>query len=52
MVSGIISLVLLVAFVAGWIWIWRPSRRAVFDAAARMPLEDDDAQGKEPEGRP
>ena len=38
---GVLSTVLLVMFVSGWIWIWRPSRRAVFDAAARMPLEDE-----------
>ena len=41
MLSGIVSLVLLVAFLAGWIWAWRPARRAEFDAAARMPLDDD-----------
>ena len=38
---GVLSAVLLVLFVGGWIWIWRPSRRAVFEAAGRMPLEDD-----------
>jgi cytochrome c oxidase cbb3-type subunit 4 len=41
MIAGIVSLTLLVLFVAGWIWAWRPARRAAFDAAARMPLEDD-----------
>ena len=41
MIDGIVSLTLLVLFVAGWIWAWRPARRAAFDAAARMPLEDD-----------
>ena len=43
MLSGIVTLVLLLAFVAGWIWAWRPARRAAFDAAARIPLDDDDA---------
>ena len=41
MIAGIVSLTLLVLFLAGWIWAWRPARRAAFDAAARMPLEDD-----------
>ena len=41
MIAGIVSLSLLVLFLAGWIWAWRPARRAAFDAAARMPLEDD-----------
>ena len=42
MIAGIVSAVLLASFVAGWIWAWRPSRRAAFDAAARLPLDDDD----------
>jgi cytochrome c oxidase cbb3-type subunit 4 len=41
MLSGIITLLLLLLFVAGWAWAWRPARRVEFDAAARMPLEDD-----------
>ena len=41
MIAGIVSLTLLVLFLAGWVWAWRPARRAAFDAAARMPLEDD-----------
>ena len=42
MIAGIVSLVLLASFITGWIWAWRPSRRAAFDAAARLPLDDDD----------
>ena len=41
MIAGIVSLTLLVLFLAGWIWAWRPARRAEFDAAARMPLDED-----------
>ena len=41
MLSGIITLLLLLLFLVGWAWAWRPSRRAEFDAAARMPLDDD-----------
>ena len=47
MIAGIVSLTLLVLFLAGWIWAWRPARRAAFDAAARMPLEDDARDGME-----
>jgi cytochrome c oxidase cbb3-type subunit 4 len=50
MISGIVSLTLMVLFLAAWVWAWRPARRAEFDAAARMPLEDDDRDGAE--GRP
>jgi len=41
MVSGIVTVVLLVLFVAGWIWAWSPRRKKSFDEAARLPLEDD-----------
>ena len=40
MLSGIVTAVLLVLFIGGWIWAWRPARKADFDAAARLPLED------------
>jgi cytochrome c oxidase cbb3-type subunit IV len=40
MISGIVTLLLLLVFIGAWIWAWRPARRAGFDAAARLPLED------------
>ena len=42
MVSGLVTLLLLVLFVAGWIWAWRPARKRDFDDAARLPLSDDE----------
>jgi cytochrome c oxidase cbb3-type subunit 4 len=42
-ISGLITLVLLLAFVGGWIWAWSSKRKSQFDAAARLPLEDDQA---------
>ncbi|BDU15362.1 cbb3-type cytochrome oxidase subunit 3 [Lysobacter auxotrophicus] len=41
MVSGIVTTILLVLFVAGWVWAWSPKRKKEFDAAARMPLDED-----------
>ncbi len=41
MISGIVTGILLAAFVGGWIWVWRPSRTAQLEAAARMPLIED-----------
>ncbi|MGY0505820.1 cbb3-type cytochrome oxidase subunit 3 [Luteimonas sp. e5] len=38
--SGIVTAILLVLFVAGWIWAWSPKRKRSFDAAARLPLDD------------
>ena len=42
MVAGIITAILLALFLAGWIWAWRPARKAEFDAAARLPLNDNE----------
>ncbi len=41
---GVIAGVLLVAFVAIWLWAFSGRRRPAFEAAARMPLEDDTYQ--------
>ncbi len=42
MLSGIVTTVLLVLFIVGWAWAWRPQRKADFDAAAQLPLTDDE----------
>jgi cytochrome c oxidase cbb3-type subunit 4 len=44
MLSGIVSLILLVLFIVGSIWVWSPHCRDQFEAAARMPLEDSDGE--------
>ena len=41
MVSGIITLIMLLLFVAGWFWAWSPRRKADFDAAAKLAVEDE-----------
>ncbi len=40
MLSGIITAVLLVLFIVGWFWAWSPRRKKDFDAAAQLPLDD------------
>ena len=42
--SGAITAILLLAFLAGWIWVWRAERKSEFEAAARLPLEDTDGE--------
>lgn len=42
MVSGIVTVVLLALFLAGWIWAWSPRRKRDFDEAANLPLNDDE----------
>ena len=41
MLSGIITTILLLLFLAGWAWAWSPRRTRDFDEAARLPLEAD-----------
>ena len=38
---GIMAGVLLFGFVALWIWVYGAGRRKRYEAAARLPLEDD-----------
>jgi len=40
-VRGLVTAVLLGLFVWLVVWAWSKARRPAFDAAARMPLEDD-----------
>jgi cytochrome c oxidase cbb3-type subunit 4 len=41
-VIGLWTIVVMVTFIAIVLWAWSSKRKARFDAAARMPLEDDD----------
>jgi cytochrome c oxidase cbb3-type subunit 4 len=43
MVSGIITAALFGLFLIGTIWAYSPRRKREFDAAAALPLYDDDA---------
>ena len=47
MLSGIVTAVLLALFVAGWVWAWSPRRKGDFDAAARLPLDDNDGEERQ-----
>ena len=41
MLAGIVTLLLIITFLSGWAWLWRPSRRKHFEAASRLPLDDE-----------
>ena len=41
-VRGLITLVLMLLFVALIVWAWSKGRKASFDAMAKLPLEEDD----------
>lgn len=49
--SGLVTAVLLVAFLGGVAWVWSARRRHEFEEAARLPLEEDSA-AENAEGRP
>ena len=40
MLSGIMTTLLLLLFVALWAWAWQPRLRRDFDAAARLAVDD------------
>ncbi|MBK6416995.1 CcoQ/FixQ family Cbb3-type cytochrome c oxidase assembly chaperone [Thermomonas sp.] len=40
MLSGIVTAILLVVFIAGWAWAWSPRRKPAFDEAARLALSE------------
>ena len=40
MLSGIITAILLMLFIVGWMWAWSPRRKRDFEAASRLPLDD------------
>lgn len=40
---GVITLILLIAFLGLWVWAWLPRHKRVFDRMARLPLENDAA---------
>ena len=41
LVRGILTAVILFAFIGIWIWAWSKRRKSDFEASAALPLEDD-----------
>jgi cytochrome c oxidase cbb3-type subunit IV len=50
--ASLMTLVMLLVFVGIVAWAWSAKRRAAFEAAARMPLEDDDGFAATPRVQP
>ena len=40
LIRGLLTLATFAAFIALWIWAWSKQRKADFDEAALLPLED------------
>ncbi len=47
---GVVAGILLIAFLALWLWAYSARRRNAFDAAAQLPLEDDAYRATEGKG--
>ena len=41
MLSGIVTIFLMLLFVGIWVWAWRPENKASFDETARLALDDE-----------
>lgn len=41
LLRGILTAVILFAFIGIWIWAWSSRRKSDFDASAALPLEED-----------
>lgn len=46
MFSGIVSLILLVLFILGTVWVFSPKRKIEFDEAARLAIDDISEESK------
>ena len=42
LLRGALTVVLIIAFLGTWAWAWSKKRKPEFDAASRLPLEEDD----------
>lgn len=52
MISGVITAVLMLAFIGITFWAWSGRRRADFEAAARLPLSDEPLEAQRPPSSP
>ena len=40
--AGIVTIVVMLAFIGIWIWAWLPHHKRDFDALAKLPLEEEE----------
>ena len=39
---GVITVLIMLSFLAIWLWAWLPHHKKEFDALARLPMSDED----------
>jgi cytochrome c oxidase cbb3-type subunit 4 len=49
---GLVIVLLMLTFIAVWIWAWLPFHKKTFDALARLPLHDELMQAEREEHQP
>jgi cytochrome c oxidase cbb3-type subunit IV len=53
LVAGIVTAVVMLAFIGIWVWAWLPYHKPEFDVLATLPMEDEvSSQGASALGRP
>ncbi len=43
-IRGVLTIVLIIAFLGLVVWVWSSKRKETFDKLSRMPLEEDEGQ--------
>ena len=50
-IRGVLTIVLMIAFLGLVVWAWSSKRKETFDKLSQMPLEEDDGQAPENKSR-
>ncbi len=50
-IRGVLTIVLIIAFLGLVVWAWSSKRKETFDKLSQMPLEEDDGQAPEDDSR-
>jgi cytochrome c oxidase cbb3-type subunit 4 len=50
-IRGVLTIVLMIAFLGLVVWAWSSKRKETFDKLSQMPLEEDDGQAAENKSR-
>jgi len=50
-IRGVLTIILMIAFLGLVVWAWSSKRKETFDKLSQMPLEEDDGQAPENDSR-
>ena len=46
-IAGGFIIAMMLAFIGIWVWAWMPWHKRTFNALARLPMEDENAEGED-----